>query len=416
MMETLIEIGKHAKSASKKLSLESSTRKNNALFEIAKALKDNMDYILGENEKDMEKARRGNLSNAILDRLMINENRIDAMCNELKSIAALPDPIGEVVKVIKRPNNLRISQIRVPIGVIGIIYEARPNVTVDAAAICIKSGNAVILRGGAEAIHSNIAIANVISNAVVRAGLPEGCVQLIHDTDRETALNMMRLNEYIDVLIPRGGAGLIKSVVNHSTVPYIETGVGNCHIYVHSDGDLKMAEEIVVNAKVQRPGVCNAMETLLVHEAVAKEFLPMIYKRLSAHGVELCGCEKTLDILPDIAIASEADWETEYLDLKLAVKLVKTLDEAIEHIEKYGTKHSEAIITDSYRDGERFLKEVDAAAVYINASTRFTDGSQFGFGAEIGISTQKLHARGPMGLNELTSMKYIIHGEGQVRE
>lgn len=415
-MEKLIEIGKQARQAARKLALESTERKNHALHEIAKAIGDNMQYILGENEKDMEKGRRSKLSNAILDRLMINENRIEAMCSEIRNIAALADPIGEVTRVIKRPNNLKISQVRVPIGVIGIIYEARPNVTADAAAICLKSGNAVILRGGAEAINSNIALANVISSAAVRAGMPEGCVQLIHDTTRETALAMMRLNEYIDVLIPRGGAGLIKTVVNNSTVPYIETGVGNCHIYLHSDADLAMAENIVFNAKVQRPGVCNAMETLLVHTDKAAEALPRIQKRLATHGVELHGCEKTRKILDDVLPAEEADWETEYLDLKLAVKVVESLEEALAHIEKYGTKHSEVIITDSYSVGERFLREVDAAAVYINASTRFTDGSQFGFGSEIGISTQKLHARGPMGLEELTSMKYIIHGEGQIRE
>lgn len=415
-MDNLITMGKLAKIASRKLGIETTLNKNAALLEMSKELKDNMNYILSENSKDMEIGRRSNLQTSLLDRLMLNENRIETMCLELKNVVTLPDPIGEITKVIRRPNNLRIVQVRVPIGVVGIIYEARPNVTTDAAALCIKSGNAVILRGGAEAIHSNIAIANILTNAVVKAGLPKESIQLINDCDRETALNMMKLNEYIDVLIPRGGAGLIKTVKNNSTVPYIETGVGNCHVYVHSDADLKMAENIIINAKTQCPGVCNAMETLLVHENVSKKLLPELQRKLISHGVELRGCADTLKILPDIKLATDIDWETEYLGLILAIKIVKSLDEALEHINKYGTGHSEAIITDSYSIGERFLNEVDAAAVYINASTRFTDGSQFGFGAEIGISTQKLHARGPMGLNELTSSKYVIYGKGQIRE
>lgn len=415
-MEKLIAMGKLSKSAAKKLAIESTIKKNAALLKMAEALMDNKDYILRENEKDMEKGRSSGIQASLLDRLMLSEKRIENMCEELKNIVTLPDPIGEIIKNINRPNNLKIGQVRVPLGVIGIIYEARPNVTVDAAALCIKAGNAVILRGGVEAINSNIAISNVIAKAAVSAGLPEGCIQLIYDTDRETALKMMKLNDYIDVLIPRGGAGLIKTVINNSTVPYIQTGVGNCHVYVHSDGNLDMAENIIINAKTSRPGVCNSMETLLVHEAVAGALLPSLSKKLISLGVELRGCPQTMDILQAVTPAVQSDWETEYLDLILVIKVVKSLDEALEHISEYSTKHSEAIITDSYSIGQRFLNEVDAAAVYINASTRFTDGSEFGYGAEIGISTQKLHARGPMGLNELTSIKYIIYGEGQIRE
>lgn len=415
-MENLFNMGSLAKLASKKLAVESTKVKNNALLRMAKEIKDNMNYILDENNKDMEIGRRKGLPASLLDRLLLNENRIDYMCREIQKISELPDPIGETVKSFKRPNNLKIEQVRVPIGVIGIIYEARPNVTVDASALCIKSGNAVILRGGSEAINSNIALANILSNAGIEEGLPKGSIQLVSNTDRETVMEMMKLNEFIDVLIPRGGAGLIKTVVENSRIPYIETGVGNCHIYVHSDGDLNMAERIIINAKTQRPGVCNAMETLLVHERIAEKLLINLQKKLNEHRVELRGCCETIKILKDVKEAVERDYETEYLDLILAVKVVKSIDEAIDHINKYGTRHSEAIITDSYSLGERFLREVDAAAVYINASTRFTDGSQFGYGSEIGISTQKLHARGPMGLNELTSTKYIIYGKGQIRE
>lgn len=416
LLEKLIEMGKQAKLASKKLCIETTINKNTALLEMSKALKDNMNYILNENAKDMEIGRRSNLQSSLLDRLMLNENRVEAMCMELENVAQLPDPIGEITKTIRRPNNLKISQVRVPLGVIGIIYEARPNVTVDAAALCIKSGNAVILRGGSEAINSNIAISNVLANALVKCGLPEGSIQLISDQGREIVMEMMGLNEYIDILIPRGGRGLIRTVVENAKMPYIETGIGNCHVYVHSDGDFKMAEKIIINAKTQRPGVCNAMETLLVHDSISSSFLPALQKKLIALGVELRGCPKCMKILSNIKEADESDWETEYLDLILAIKVVSSLDEALAHIDRYGTKHSEVIITDSYNIGEKFLNEVDAAAVYINASTRFTDGSQFGFGSEIGISTQKLHARGPMGLNALTSIKYVIHGEGQIRE
>lgn len=415
-METLFNMGALAKKASKKLATEGTSVKNSALLEMAAALLNNKDFILSENKKDMENGKNNGLSSSLLDRLMLNEKRIENMCHELNNIAALPDPIGEVSKVIKRPNGLKIEQVRVPLGVIGIIYEARPNVTVDAAALCIKAGNAVILRGGAEAINSNIAISKVISSAAEKAGLPRGSIQLIENTDRETALKMMKLNDYIDVLIPRGGAGLIKSVVNNSTVPYIETGVGNCHIYVHNDADLKAAQEIIVNAKTQRPGVCNAIETILLHRDIATQLLTTLGAKLFSMGVEIRGCSETLTILPEAKPASEEDYEKEFLDLILAVKVIGSLDEALEHIDKYSTKHSEGIITDSYGTARRFLNEVDAAAVYVNASTRFTDGSEFGFGAEIGISTQKLHARGPMGLNELTSIKYKVYGDGQIRK
>jgi glutamate-5-semialdehyde dehydrogenase len=412
----VIEKAKVAKKAARKMGNINTKNKNKALLYMADGLLDNLSVIIEANEKDMENGRNKGLTESLLDRLLLNEKRIKDMALGLKNVASLEDPIGETVRMWKTPNDLNVGQIRVPLGVIGIIYEARPNVTVDAAALCLKAGNAVILKGGSEALNSNKAIAYIISKAAIESGMPEGCIQLIETSDREAVNVMMKLNEYIDVLIPRGGAGLINSVVKNSTVPVIETGVGNCHIYVDVDGDLKSAEEIIVNAKTQRPGVCNAMEKLLVHKTVAEEFLPKLAKRLRTLGVELRGCEVTQNIIKDIKPASQEDWSTEYLDLILGIKVVNSLDEALDHIYRYGTKHSEAIITDNYTNSQRFLQEVDAAAVYVNASTRFTDGSEFGFGAEIGISTQKLHARGPMGLKELTSTKYIIYGEGQIRE
>lgn len=414
-MFSLENAGKAAKEASRNLSTIGTTVKNKALILMAEELIDNKDRILEANSIDMEEGRKKGLSKSLLDRLMLNESRIKDMCEGLRSVAELRDPIGEATGMWTQPNGLRIGQIRVPLGVIGIIYEARPNVTVDAAALCIKSGNAVILRGGAEAINSNIILSNILSEAGVKAGLPIGSIQLIPVTDRETAQKMMKLNKYIDVLIPRGGAGLIRSVVENSTVPYIETGVGNCHVFVNHDADFEMAEKIIINAKTQRPGVCNAMEKLLVHKDIAETFLPAIAAKLTSLGVELRGCPETCRILSSALPIAEEEWYEEYLDLVLGIKVVASLDEALDHIYKYSTKHSEAIITNSYADSQRFLKEVDAAAVYVNASTRFTDGSQFGFGAEIGISTQKLHARGPMGLIHLTSTKYIIYGEGQTR-
>lgn len=416
--EQIIEIAKLSKLAAKKLSYEATEVKNKALLNMSKALLENKAYILSENEKDVIAAREKGISDSLIDRLMLNEKRIIEMADGLKKTAALPDPIGEVIKMWKRPNNLTIGQVRVPLGVIGIIYEARPNVTVDAAALCIKSGNSVILRGGKEAINSNIAIAKIIEKAAVEAGLPEGSIQLIENIDREAVNIMVKLNDYIDVIIPRGGAGLIKTVVQNSTVPVIETGIGNCHIYVDKAADFSMAENIIINAKVQRPSVCNAMETLLVHKDIAKDFLPKLCKKLHELKVEIRGCELTQSIVKEAYIvpASEKDFEQEFLDLIIAVKVVDSIDAAINHIFKYGTKHSEAIITNDYANSQKFLAEVDAAAVYVNASTRFTDGGQFGFGGEIGISTQKLHARGPMGLNELTTIKYIIYGNGQIRE
>ncbi|MEA4826608.1 MAG: glutamate-5-semialdehyde dehydrogenase [Clostridium sp.] len=413
--EYVIKKAALAKDAARKMSIISTETKNNALLAMADALIENKDIILEANLKDMENGKNKGLSISLLDRLMLDEKRINSMAQGLKDVAALDDPIGEVIKMWKRPNNLKIGQIRVPLGVIGIIYEARPNVTVDAAALCIKSGNAVILRGGSEAINSNTTIAKIISEAAEKAGLPKGAINLIENTDREAVNVMLKLNKYIDVLIPRGGAGLINTVVENATVPVIETGVGNCHIFVDESADLARAVDIVINAKTQRPAVCNAMETLLVHKNVASEFLPKLAKKLEVLEVEMRGCPVTESLIKDAKPASEEDWSKEYLDLILAVKVVDSLDDALDHIYKYSTKHSEAILTNYYANSQRFLNEVDSAAVYVNASTRFTDGGEFGFGAEIGISTQKLHARGPMGLKELTSSKYIIYGEGQIR-
>ncbi|MDD5018778.1 MAG: glutamate-5-semialdehyde dehydrogenase, partial [Eubacteriales bacterium] len=379
---------------------------------IANALRDNAAYILDENKKDIENGRTKGTSGALLDRLALTPERIESMALGLENVAMLEDPIGEVLGTVKRPNGLTIGKKRVPLGVVGIIYEARPNVTSDAIGLCIKTGNAVVLRGGSDAINSNMAIVSVAGEAAYGAGLPEGALQLIDDTSREAAIYMMGLSGIIDVLIPRGGAGLIQSVVKNATVPVIETGVGNCHVYADDSADLKMALDIIDNAKTSRPSVCNAAETLLVHEAIARDFLPMVKDRLK--NVELRGCAKTRAII-GIKEATEDDYYTEYLDYILAVKVVQSLDEAIGHINKYGTKHSEAIVTTTYQNAETFLERVDAAAVYVNASTRFTDGNEFGFGAEIGISTQKLHARGPMGLKELTTIKYIIRGNGQIR-
>lgn len=414
--EYVVEKGKLAKTASRKMSTIGTDVKNIALQAMAKALINNKDSILIANAKDMENGREKGLSEYMLDRLLLNEKRIDDMADGLKNVASLKDPVGEVEKMWKTENNLQIGQIRVPLGVIGMIYESRPNVTVDAAALCIKAGNTVILRGGTEAINSNTTLVNIIKKAAVENGLPEGCIEFLEVTDREAVNEMMKLNEYIDVLIPRGGAGLINAVANNATIPVIKTGVGNCHIYIDESADFKMAEDIVINAKTQRPAVCNAIETILVHKNIASEFLPSLAKKLIDFGVELRGCVAAKSILADIKVASEVDWDTEYLDLILAIKVVDSIDEAIDHIYKYGTNHSEAIITNDYKNSQRFLREIDASAVYVNASTRFTDGSQFGFGAEIGISTQKLHTRGPMGLKELTTIKNIIYGEGQIRQ
>lgn len=412
----VLEKAKSAKEASRRMTTIGTKLKNQGLEAMADALIDNMDFILSANRRDIENGKEKGLSQYMLDRLLLNEKRINEMADGLRTVASLRDPIGEAVKMWKTENNLQIGQIRVPLGVIGMIYESRPNVTVDAAALCIKAGNSVILRGGSEAINSNTALAEVIKKAALDNGLPKGCIEFIEVTDREAVNEMMGLNVYIDVLIPRGGAGLINTVVKNATVPVIETGVGNCHIFIDEGADLKMAEDIVINGKTQRPGVCNAVETILIHKNIASQILPKVAENLTSKGVELRGCQAAQEILKDVKPALEEDWATEYLDFILAIKVVDSIDEAIDHIFKYGTKHSEAIVTNDYSKAQRFLKEIDASAVYVNASTRFTDGSQFGFGAEIGISTQKLHARGPMGLEELTTIKYIIYGEGQIRE
>ena len=414
-MSSLISMGQKAKEASYELGVASPGQKNEALTFMAEELIKAKEEIIKANEIDRQNDIKKGITDALLDRLSLDDSRIEAMAQGLLDIVKLQDPVGEVTNMWQMPNGLQIGQKRVPIGVLGIIYESRPNVTSDAAGLCLKSGNAVILRGASDAINSNKAVAKALVAGIKRSGLPQDCVQLLEDTSRETAREMMRLNDYIDVLIPRGGAGLIKSVVQNATVPVIETGTGNCHIFVDETADLEMAKAIVLNAKVQRPGVCNAAEKLLVHEAVANEFLPTIVKALRENGVEVRGCEKAQAIVDDIKVIEEPEWHQEYLDLIIAVKVVKDVDEAIKHINKYNTGHSESIVTESYKNSQKFLQRVDAAAVYVNASTRFTDGGEFGFGGEIGISTQKLHARGPMGLKELTTSKYIIFGDGQIR-
>ena len=414
-MSELITKGQKAKAASYELMNAGTVKKNEALELMAQKLIAYKEEIIKENKKDLERAMEKGTSKAMLDRLSLDEARIEGMANGLRKVAALDDPVGEVTGMWNRPNGLQIGKQRVPLGVIGIIYEARPNVTSDAAGLCLKSGNVVILRGGSEAINSNIAVVKALSEGIKEAGLPTECVQLVEDTSREVASQMMRLNDYIDVLIPRGGAGLIQAVVQNSTVPVIETGTGNCHVYVDSEADLEMAKNIVINAKTSRPAVCNAEEKLLVNAAVAEEFIPVIVKALREKNVEIRGDERTMKIVADVNEATEEDWGKEYTDYIISIKVVDTLEEAINHINKYGTGHSEAIVTKNYDNSRIFLQKVDAAAVYVNASTRFTDGEEFGFGAEIGISTQKLHARGPMGLNELTTNKYIIYGNGQIR-
>ncbi|MEW8958730.1 MAG: glutamate-5-semialdehyde dehydrogenase [Moorella sp. (in: firmicutes)] len=408
--------GRQAREAARVLANLNTAIKNQALLAMARALEEEQEFILKANARDMEAGREKGLSRALLDRLLLNEKRIKDMAAGLRELVALPDPVGEVTAMWTRPNGLQIGRMRVPLGVIGIIYEARPNVTVDAAGLCLKTGNAVILRGGSEAFHSNMALTRVISRAATAAGIPDGAIQLIETTDREAVNLLLRANEYLDVLIPRGGAGLIRTVVEKATVPVIETGVGNCHVYVDAEADLEMAQKIVINAKTQRPAVCNAMETLLVHEGIAAAFLPPLAAGLKEKGVVLRGCERTRELVPWAEAATEEDWATEYLDLILAVRVVDGLEAALEHIHTYGTKHSEAIVTNNYHTAREFLARVDAAAVYVNASTRFTDGYEFGFGAEIGISTQKLHARGPMGPEQLTTFKYIIFGSGQIRQ
>ena len=391
--------------------------KNDALAAIADALIRRSAEVIQANAADIASAKQRGISDALLDRLTLTRERIEDIAKGVRQVMELPDPIREVISMWKRPNGLTIGQRRVPIGVIGIIYEARPNVTADAAALCLKSSNAVVLRGGSEAIHSNTAIVKIMRDAVAEAGLPADCVCLLEDTSRETAAEMMKLNEYIDLLIPRGGKGLIQSVVKNATVPVIQTGEGNCHVYIDGQCDRDMAMDITINAKVSRPAVCNAAETLLIDKAVADELLPEIVKALRQNGVEVRGCALSRKICGDADVlpATEEDFYTEYNDYIISVKVVDGIKEAIHHINRHGTKHSEAIVTTDYSKAQIFLQQIDAAAVYVNASTRFTDGFEFGFGAEIGISTQKMHARGPMGLKELTTIKYIIYGDGQVR-
>ena len=404
-----------AKKAAVTLGVLSSGVKDKALLAMAEALIEHSGEILAANAKDMEAAKEKGTKASYLDRLQLTEARIEGMAEGLRQTAALPDPVAECEYGTKRPNGLEIRRVRVPLGLIGIIYEARPNVTADAAGLCLKSGNAVLLRGGSEAINSNSAISRILAEAAYGAGIPQGALQFIEETDREAVTAMTHLHGLLDVVIPRGGAGLIRHIVENSSVPVIETGTGVCHTYVDESADFEMALQIAINAKTSRPSVCNAMETLLVHEGAAEKFLPLLKEAMEEKGVVLRGCEKTLAILPGLEAATEEDWSTEYGDLILAVKVVESLDEAIEHINRYNTGHSETIVTENLNHANRFQREVDAAAVYVNASTRFTDGFEFGFGAEIGISTQKLHARGPMGLRELTSTKYLIMGEGQVR-
>lgn len=412
---TVLSIAKGVKEAQRELARAGGAKREAALREISSALRENVQSILEANRADIAAARENGMAESMIDRLTLTAGRIEGMAKGVDDVAAMPDPVGRVLSGSTRPNGLRIEKVTVPLGVIGIIYEARPNVTSDAAALCLKAGNAVILRGGKEAINSNKAVANLMRAAVEKAGLPADAVNLIEDTSRESATELMKMNGLVDVLIPRGGAGLIKSVVENSTIPVIETGSGNCHIYIDEFADIDMAANIVFNAKTSRPSVCNACESVLVHKAVAEEAIVAVAGRLKEKNVEIFGDEIVCSALDFAKPATEEDWGKEYLDYKISIKTVDNIDEAIAHIAKYSTGHSESIITENYLNAQKFLNEVDSAAVYVNASTRFTDGGEFGFGAEIGISTQKLHARGPLGLNNLTSEKYVVYGSGQIR-
>ena len=415
MNEMLNTLGKNARNAEVLVRNLSANEKNEVLLKVAEALTENADTLTAANTLDVENGRKNNMPEALVDRLLLTGDRIRGMAEGLRQVAALEDPVGEVLGMKKRPNGLMIGQKRVPLGVIGIIYEARPNVTADAFALCFKTGNVVILKGGSDAIHSNEAIVKCIREVLREQGITEDAIQLITDTSRETTAEFMKMNQYVDVLIPRGGRGLIKAVVENSTIPVIETGTGNCHTYVDETADLQMAADIIMNAKTQRVGVCNACESVLVHEKVKDEFLPVLARRLQEKQVEIRADEAACELIPGAVHATEEDWGREYLDYILSLKVVSSVEEAISHINQYNTGHSEAIITNNYEHAQKFLDQVDAAAVYVNASTRFTDGFEFGFGAEIGISTQKLHARGPMGLLALTTTKYIIYGNGQIR-
>ena len=415
-MNYIEQLGEKALEAKRKIATASTGEKNKVLEAIAQVLLENSDAILAENEKDITNARDNGISETMVDRLRLTKERIKGIADACMELVNLEDPVGEVLQGSVHPNGMRITKVRVPMGVIGIIYESRPNVTVDAGALCLKSGNAAILRGGKEAIHSNMILVNLMQRALETSGFAKETIQLVEDTSREVSTQMMQANGYIDVLIPRGGAGLIQAVVQNATVPVIETGTGNCHIYVDDSADLEMAVQITDNGKTQRPSVCNALETCLVHKDVADKFLPMLQKVFEKHQVEIRGCERTKAILGDsVVLATPQDYATEFLDYIMSIKVVDSIEEAIAHIRKYSTGHSECIITESYRHAEQFQKEIDSACVYVNCSTRFTDGGEFGLGAEIGISTQKLHVRGPMGLKELTTMKYLINGSGQIR-
>jgi glutamate-5-semialdehyde dehydrogenase len=412
----ILEICKKAKAASFELAKLNSEQKNVALCRMANALEANVERILAANKLDVEAAKAKGVKASLLDRLALDQKKIQNMAKELREVSALQDPIGTILSSWTRPNGLIISQIRVPMGVVGVIYESRPNVTSDSAGICVKSGNAVVLRGGSDALNSNIAIGDVLRDALAGTNVPVDAVQVVKSADRKVAEELMGMREYVDVLVPRGGVDLIKTVIEKAKIPVIETGTGNCHIYVEEDADLEVATPIIINAKVQRPGVCNAAEKLLVHSKIAESYLPTIIAELRKNGVEVRGDEATRKIVADVKAATEQDWYTEYLDLIIAVKVVENLQEAIAHINRYSSKHSEAIITKDFSKATRFLQEIDSAAVYWNASTRFTDGNQFGLGAEIGISTQKLHARGPMSLQHLTTTKYVVLGKGQIRK
>jgi len=412
----ITEICKKAKAASVEMAKLSTETKNTALCMMANALEANTNKILAANKADVKAAKAKGLKTALLDRLALDQRKIQTMARGLREVSALADPIGTIISSWTRPNGLIISQVRVPLGVVGVIYESRPDVTSDSAGICIKSGNAVILRGGSDALNSNVAIGKVLRDALAGTNVPVDAVQVVNSPERSVARELMRMREYIDVLIPRGGADLIKTVMEKSRIPVIETGTGNCHVYVEEDADLDKATPIVINAKCQRPGTCNAAEKLLVHSKIAERYLPVVITALRKEGVEVRGDEETRKIVPDVKLATEQDWYTEYLDLIMGVKVVKDLDDAIRHINKYGTKHSDSILTINFDKALRFMREVDSAAVYWNASTRFTDGNQFGLGAEIGISTQKLHARGPMSVQHLTTTKYVILGDGQIRK
>lgn len=414
--EQAVELGKRAKAAARKLAVVSSEEKNRALTAMADALESRGDFLIAENHKDLDPAKKAEISAAVLDRIALNPSRVKAMAKGLRDVVALPDPVREVTKMWRRPNGLQVGRMRIPLGVIGIIYEARPNVTADAAALCLKSGNAVILRGGSEAQHSNRAIGQVLSEACAQTKVPQHAIQVVQTTDRQMVHELLQLEDYLDLIIPRGGEELIRAVVANSKVPVIKHYKGICHVYVDADADLAMAERIALNAKVQRPSVCNAMETLLVHEAVAPKFLPAVVGKLQAAGVEIRGCEKSVKLVPGVQKATEEDWSTEYLELILSVRVVGDMDQAIEHIERYGSEHTESIVTTNYQRSREFIDRVNSSAVMVNASTRFNDGGELGLGAEIGISTSKIHAFGPMGLEELTTTKFIVFGDGQVRE